>query len=76
MSVQAMAALEGRIHELETQMAFQEELMRRLDDTVARQDQEILQLKTQLKALAMRLLELRDAAPGAADTGHEVPPHY
>lgn len=76
MSGEAIAVLESRVHELETQMAFQEELMRRLDDTVARQDQEIVQLKSQLKALAMRLVELRDAAPGAADSGHEVPPHY
>lgn len=76
MSAEAITALEGRVCELETQMAFQEELMRRLDDTVARQDQEIVQLKSQLKALAMRLVELRDVAPGASDSGHEVPPHY
>lgn len=76
MSGEALTALESRIHELETQMDFQEELQRRLDDTVARQDQEILQLKSQLKALAMRLAELRDVSPGAADAAHEVPPHY
>lgn len=76
MSSQVIAALESRVSELETQMAFQEELMRRLDDTVARQDHEVLQLKSQVKALSMRLVELRDAAPGVADSGHEIPPHY
>lgn len=76
MSGDAVSVLESRVHELETQVAFQEELLRRLDDTVARQDQEVLQLKSQLKALAMRLAELRDISPGATDAGHEIPPHY
>lgn len=76
MSAEALAALESRIYELETQAAFQEELLRRLDDTVASQDQELLQLKQQLKALAVRLSELRDSGPGVSDQGHEVPPHY
>ncbi len=76
MSAESLTALEARIYELETQAAFQEELLRRLDDTVASQDQELLQLKNQLKALAMRLSDLRDSAPGVSDSGHEVPPHY
>lgn len=76
MSDKSLSVLESRVHELETQMAFQEELMRGLDDTVARQDMEVLQLKSQLKAVTVRLAELRDAAPGEADSGHEVPPHY
>ena len=45
-------------------MAFQEELHQRLDDTVARQDQETLKLKQQLKALASRLAELQEEPAG------------
>jgi len=68
--------LAARVDELETQAAFQDELHRRLDDTVARQDREILELKRQLKALALRLEEFREAAPGGADPVDETPPHY
>ena len=65
-----------RIEELETQAAFQDELHERLNDIVARQDREILQLKDRLRDLAERLQDLRDSSPVAADTGDEVPPHY
>ncbi len=72
-----LASLAQRLDEVETQLAFQDDLHRRLDETVARQDREILELKRQLRALAERMAELRDA--GAAATGSpadEVPPHY
>ena len=69
-------ALEDRIAELETQLAFQDDLFRRLDDTVARQDRDIVRMQEQLKAIGRRMAELREAAPGSADSGHEVPPHY
>ena len=68
--------LERRVEELETQLAFQDELHERLNDMVARQDKELRNLSQQVKALARRLEEVRDSAPGA-DTGvDEVPPHY
>lgn len=70
------AALAARVEELETQFAFQDELHRRLDEAVARQDREILDLKRQLKALAQRLEEVREAAPGGDAAVDEVPPHY
>jgi SlyX protein len=70
------ADLARRVDELETQAAFQEELHRRLDETVARQDREILELKAQLRALARRLQELGEADPGIASPSDEVPPHY
>lgn len=76
MSADREVALEARVEELETQLAFQEELQRRLDDIVARQDRELLELRRQLKALALRMEELREAAPGAPSHGDEVPPHY
>ena len=71
-----LVALQSRVEELETQMAFQEELQRRLDDTVARQDRELLELKRQLKALVLRLDEMRDAGGGSFSAADEVPPHY
>ena len=71
-----LVALRSRVEELETQMAFQEELQLRLDDTVARQDRELLELKRQLKALVLRLDEMRDAGGGSFSAADEVPPHY
>lgn len=69
--------LVARIEELESQAAFQEDLHQRLDGIVARQDREILDLKRQLRDLAGRLAELRDAAPTAGPSAEdEVPPHY
>ncbi len=76
MSEPSAEALRARVEELETQAAFQEELHRRLDETVARQDREILELKRQLKALALRMEELREASPGGGSEVDEVPPHY
>jgi len=66
-----------RLEELESQAAFQDELHARLNDVVARQDREILQLRQQLRDLASRLRDLGDVLPGAAPgLADEVPPHY
>lgn len=64
-----------RIEELESQLAFQDELIESLNGTVARQDGEILELKRQFSLLSERLKEIGDASPGAAPQD-ETPPHY
>ena len=72
-----LAGLVARIEELESQAAFQEALQQRLDETVARQDREILTLQRQLRELARRLAELRDTSPVVGPSAEdEVPPHY
>lgn len=66
-----------RLEELESQLAFQDELYAQLNEVVARQDREIVQLRARLEALALRLRDLGDAIPGqAANPADEVPPHY
>ena len=66
-----------RLEELESQMAFQDELHSQLNDIVARQDGEIRALKQQLLALHRRLKEIGESAPGqTSDPASEVPPHY
>jgi SlyX protein len=68
---------EARIDDLESRIAFLDELQEQLSDIVARQDREILQLKNQLTDLAQRLSDLGDSMPGeSSGTEHEVPPHY
>ena len=68
-------SLVKRVEELESQLAFQDELIESLNGTVARQDGEILELKRQFSLLTERLKEIGDAAPGAAPQD-EIPPHY
>ena len=68
-------SLAKRIEELESQLAFQDELIESLNGTVARQDGEILELKRQFSLLSERLKEIGDASPGAAPQD-ETPPHY
>jgi SlyX protein len=68
-------SLARRIDELESQLAFQDELIDSLNTTVARHDREILELKHQLIRLSERLKEIGDASPGAAPQD-ETPPHY
>ena len=68
---------DARIDDLESRIAFLDELQEQLSDIVARQDGEILQLKRQLKELAERLVDLGDSMPGeGSGAEHEVPPHY
>jgi SlyX protein len=66
-----------RMNELESRLAFQDDLIDRLNDVVAAQDRQLLDLQARLDSLQRRVDELAEAAPAsAAPPGHEVPPHY
>lgn len=66
-----------RLEELETRLAFQDDLIERLDGVVARQDRELLQLSQRLERLERRVRELAETQQAAGGPGgHEVPPHY
>ena len=64
-----------RINELESQLAFQDELYENLNKIVARQDREILDLKQQLVVLNERIKDLGEGIPGLGPQD-ETPPHY
>ena len=66
-----------RLDELESRVAFQDDLIENLNQVVARQDREILQMQQQLAELQARLREFDEsvAPPGQAH-GFETPPHY
>ena len=68
-------ALSKRVEELETQIAFQEDVHESLNATVAKQDGEILELKRQFGMLSERLKDMGDGA-GDAQQQDETPPHY
>ena len=71
----ALENLANRIDELESQLAFQDELIESLNTTVARQDHDILELKHRLGLISERLKEIGDASAGVA-AQDETPPHY
>ncbi|UZE95100.1 SlyX family protein [Alkalimarinus alittae] len=65
---------EDRLTELETKMAFQEDLLQDLNDVVARQEQQLDKLWQANKMLKSQLDSV-NSAPGEAS--HEAPPpHY
>ena len=71
----SIEALFKRIEELESQAAFQDELFESLNNTVAKQDGEIILLRRQLVLLNERMKEFGEAVPGGGPQD-ETPPHY
>ncbi len=70
---------EKRLDELESRLAFQDETIRVLNDTVAAQDQQLLSMQAELKWVKARLTELvRSMAdsPVASESEETLPPHY
>lgn len=67
--------METRLTNLETKVAFQDDLLESLNQTVAEQQQQIDLLQRQLRMLYD---QLRTLAPSnmAAVTEEERPPHY
>jgi SlyX protein len=71
----SLEALRKRVEELETHIAFQDDIHESLNATVAKQDSEILDLKRQFSVLSDRLKDIGDAS-GGAQQQDETPPHY
>ncbi len=64
--------------EMQTKMAFQEDSMQQLNDIVAQQQKDILQLQSQMSQLIRELNSvLGDLESGAsAGVANQKPPHY
>ncbi len=63
--------------ELQSQMAFQEDMMSSLNEALTEQQREVLLLRRQVELLKQRLEEQAlSADPGSPPAGHERPPHY
>ncbi|GGY11179.1 SlyX family protein [Paludibacterium paludis] len=67
--------MEDRIAELEVRIAFQDELLDALNQTVARQQREMDLLQQQMRLLYQHVKGMQ-ADGGTAPAGHEIPPHY
>ena len=71
------AEVESRLQELESRLAFQDDLIETLNETVTRQDRELARMELAIQSLARRLKDLAESSPVAAGTpADEVPPHY
>lgn len=69
--------MNDEIIDIQTRLAYQEDLLAELNQIVTRQDAEILTLKQQLRQLGQRLEEfLTNPAQADVDTSDERPPHY
>lgn len=69
--------MESRLEELESRLAFQDDLIESLNQIIARQDRDLVRLEQAVKLLEKKVNDLGDsgAMPGAS-SDHEVPPHY
>lgn len=69
--------LKERIDELESRLAFQEDLIESLNKVIARHDRDIASMSRQLRDLLARVSDLAEAGAGSGNSSeHEVPPHY
>ena len=66
--------LEARIAELETQLAFQDDLLQSLNQVTIRQEEQMLGIIRELKSLREQVAAL-SSSPGKTNAD-EPPPHY
>lgn len=68
-----MDSIEERINELESRLTFQDDLVQTLDGVIIKQQNEIDEIKVQLKHLSQQLAQ--ETGPDSL-TEDEPPPHY
>ncbi len=66
--------MESRLSEIEIKLSFTEDLVEELNRTVARQQQQLVELELQVRELRLQLQ--RNLPADAEAPGHEIPPHY
>ncbi|KPK61031.1 MAG: hypothetical protein AMJ59_03480 [Gammaproteobacteria bacterium SG8_31] len=69
------SGFQERLEQVETKIAFQEQSLQELGDTVYQQALRIERLETVIKMLTDRIAELAEAMPDTT-ADDEVPPHY
>jgi len=68
--------LSVRIDELESRLAFQDDLIESLNETVTRQDLDLTRVTRRLQDLAAKINDIGNAAAAAPPSDAEIPPHY
>ncbi|MDG1203780.1 MAG: SlyX family protein [Pseudomonadales bacterium] len=64
---------EERFESLETKIAFQEDLIQKLDDALSDQQKQILELRVQLRHVSSQVEDMESFIPDAPEP---PPPHY
>jgi len=64
---------EDRFESLETKIAFQEDLIQKLDDALLDQQKQILDLRIQLRHVSNQVKDMESFTP---DSPEPPPPHY
>ena len=65
--------MDSKTEDLEIRIAFQEELLNKLDHAVGEQQQQLLKIQAQIGLLVEHIKLLDD---GQANSEIELPPHY
>ena len=68
------AETQSRLTELEIKLSFTEDLVEELNQTVARQQDQINLLQDELRALFQQMQQI--SAEEKSDLRDEIPPHY
>jgi SlyX protein len=72
-----MTNIENELIDLQTRIAYQEDLLSELNNIVIKQDAEILTLKQQVRQLAKKMEDfLANPESGGVEISMEKPPHY
>jgi len=67
---------DDRLVELEIKVAYQEDLLQALNDSVSGQQQQIIRLEEMVRLLSERIVNVAESGAGNINQGQEVPPHY
>lgn len=71
------SAIEARLDELESKLAFQDDLIESLNEIIARQDRDLARLQLSVNTLADKLRDIGESAGASGSSPEqEVPPHY
>jgi len=68
--------MEDRLNELEAKLAFAEDLIETLNQTVIRQQAQLDLLQQQLRLLHQRMQNMQASADETRTPREEIPPHY
>ncbi len=67
--------MDNRLIEIETKLAYTEDLVQKLNEVVTDQQARLMQLESLCESLVERLKALGDDSP-MDQTPHQPPPHY
>ncbi len=66
-----------RLDELESRLAFQDDLIESLNQVIARQDRDLARLTLKLQRLTAKVNDIAESvADSGNSSGREIPPHY